>query len=136
MTRLRTLLIVGIPVTLLGQRPSTVPKITVVANRQISIDDALSPHFETFIAINPRQPRQLLATSIVFDRRRGLGSVAYISNDRGATWQRVVLARTDTVTATSGDPIVYFDQHGTAFFGTNESGFTLARSADGGRTWE
>ncbi len=116
---------------------SQVPGITVSPGTEISSGDPADPHFETFLAINPRNPKNLLATSLVIGDGR-LGSVVYASFDGGKTWKRARTTSPDNPIFQGGDPIVYFDPQGTAFFGSIQPapvGFVLGRSADGGLTW-
>ncbi len=112
--------------------------IRTSAGTHISTDAPNAPFFETFLALNPRDPNNLVATSMV-GTDEGTRTPIYASRDGGRTWQR---ARTtnpaDSMMLYGGDPIVYFDAAGTAFFGNfnDAPGFVLSRSSDGGFTWE
>jgi len=99
---------------------------------------------ETTIAINPTNPRNLVAGSITYETGTGQ-CAAYASTDRGKTWSHQVLPNAPNFTA-GGDPVVSFDSAGTAYylcmnlFGTTNgtpNGFTqyVWRSVDGGQGW-
>ena len=87
--------------------------IEIGRSHPISTDDALSPHAESFAAANQLSPANLIATSLVIHDgvRR---SAVYASFDGGETWRRS--SEESAVQFDGGDPIVYFDQRGTAFF--------------------
>ncbi len=113
------------------------PDIAVSPGTEISRDSPGDPHVETFLALNPRNPQNLLATSIAIENGKN-ASVVYASFDGGKTWKRARSATEDNKIFKGGDPIVYFDPQGTAFFGAIQGtpvGFLLSRSTDGGLTW-
>jgi len=117
--------------------PANERRITIGPSVPIPADNPNSPHAETFAALNPRNPSNLLATSLVVEGgvRR---SVVYTSFDAGKTWRRTLREGRRTI-LDGGDPIVYFDRAGTAFFGTIQGapvGFLVTRSTDGGLTWD
>jgi hypothetical protein len=116
--------------TLHGQ----VSGISVLAGRQVSTDRPQAPFAETFLAINPHDDKNMIATSMVVSDGV-FHSWVYASRDGGHTWQRV-----QTGTFKGGDPVVYFNSNGTAFFGAilfgTPEGFLLSRSNDGGFTWQ
>jgi len=99
---------------------------------------------ETTIAINPTNPRNLVAGSITNETGTGQ-CAAYASMDRGKTWTHQVLPNATTFTA-GGDPVVAFDANGTAYYlcmnlfgntGGNPNGYTqyVWRSTDSGQSW-
>ena len=117
---------------------SQFPGVTISAGTQISADNASNPHAESFLAINPKDQKNWLATAIVVENG-GSFSYPYYTRDGGKTWQRGRLNGENTGIFKGGDPIVYFDPSGAAFFGTLEStpiGWLMSRSIDGGQTWE
>ncbi len=116
---------------------SQVPGITVSPGTEISSDRPADPHAETFLAINPRNPNNLIATSIAIENGHA-GSAVYASFDGGKTWKHARTTTPDNTIFKGGDPIAYFDPQGTAFFGALQGtpiGFLLSRSTDGGLTW-
>jgi hypothetical protein len=118
--------------------PRARPAIEVVESRAISTDNAKAPHAETFAAINPANPKNLLATSHVVEDG-DMRSAVYASLDGGRTWKRSKSATGDDLIFKGGDPVVYFDAKGVGYFSTIQStpiGFLLSRSDDGGLTWK
>lgn len=100
---------------------------------------------ESSIAINPRDRRQLIASAV--DYRSGQSAWVYISSDGGRSWQNVLLGKPSIAGFTAGnDPSVAWGPDGTAYviYGgfnrstppTGENGVFLARSTDGGRSWQ
>lgn len=103
----------------------------------ISADAPRVPHAETFLAVNPKNPENRLATSLAVEHG-SVVSVVYATFDAGRTWIRSHSAPGDTSIYRGADPVVYFSPDGTAFFGTIQGtpiGFLLSRSTNGGRTW-
>jgi uncharacterized repeat protein (TIGR01451 family) len=96
---------------------------------------------ETTIAINPTNPRNLVAGSITFQTGTGQ-CAAYYSMDRGKTWTQQVLPNGGSFPA-SGDPVVAFDASGTAYFlcmnqfvsGNESRTQYVLKSTDGGQHW-
>jgi uncharacterized repeat protein (TIGR01451 family) len=96
---------------------------------------------ETTIAVNPTNPRNLVAGSITYETGTGQ-CAAYSSMDRGKTWTQQVLPNAPPFTA-SGDPVVAFDANGTAYFlcmnlfpsGSAFRTQYVLRSTDGGQSW-
>src|SRR5262245_29224253 len=91
-----------------------VAQIVVQSSRPISTN--LTPHAETFAALNPVDSQNLLATSLV-SGDSPVRSTVYASLDGGRTWRQSRFADGDVI-ANGGDPIVYFDRTGAAWFGT------------------
>src|SRR5437773_4998351 len=61
--------------------------IHALGSHQISVDHGTHPHFEPFIAVDPKNPRHLLATSGVVVNGEGRW-YPYVSFDGGAHWSR------------------------------------------------
>ena len=126
------------PADLVAQR------ITVGRTVTISTDAPADPHGESFLAINPKDPNNLLAATNVV-RKSGAGTSAYVSHDAGRTWARVALPPTAMNVAEGWDVIVYYDGGGNAYWGSmyygpshkvnSGAGLWITRSVDGGRSW-
>ncbi len=101
----------------------------------ISTDNPQTPFAETFAAVNPHDPANVIATSMgIADGR--IRSYVYASHDAGRTWVQSRMAPNDKI-LDGQDPVVYFDDEGVLFFATiGDSGVLLRRSNDGGVTWE
>lgn len=114
------------------------PSIILERSMPVSTDGPARPHAETFLALNPTDANQMLATSIAFEggTRR---PVVYASRDAGLTWKRTAPSeRGGPSMFEGGDPIVYFDAAG-AVFGSIQGtpvGFRIWRSLDRGLTWK
>ncbi len=114
---------------------------------RVSDVDALNPA-EVSIAINPKNPDNIVATSFQTGRppRPRAGSYNYVSIDGGKTWKTIPVENPKALT--QGDDAVYFSDDGTAyhthlsFVGIRdarparaESGILLESSKDGGLIW-
>jgi hypothetical protein len=110
-------------------------QIAVGPTVAISTDAPSDPHGESFLAINPRNPKNLIAASCRINKD-GAGTSAYVSHDGGQTWSRVKLPPTADKVGTGWDVITYFDAGGTAYYAANDRyGLWITRSSDEGRTW-
>lgn len=104
-------------------------------------DDAFAAHIEPAIAVDPLDPRNLLAVCRVFVGS-DIGVAAYTSLDGGGTWRARGLLP-GLVPDFDGNPTVAFDGHGRAFVccvvatqGPPRHGDVLMwRSDDGGRAF-
>ena len=114
---------------------------------RVSELDAINPA-EVSIAINPKNPENIVATSFQTGRppRPRAGSYNYVSMDGGKTWKTIPVS--DLKGLTQGDDTVYFGSDGSAyhahlsFVGIRvarppraESGILVEASKDGGLTW-
>jgi len=102
---------------------------------QISQDGDF-PHWEVMMAVNPRNPMNLLASAITEEpnpTRKGWDISAYGSGDGGKSWTRTFKGEK------MGDPIVAFGATGTSYLASlhTEGGqlVGVARSEYGERTW-
>ena len=110
------------------------------ANVRVS-RDAFTMHAEPSLAVNPTDPRNLLAACMVWQAgRRGLAT--YVSFDEGSTWHSNGLLPGVTP-AYDGDVTVAFDGHGTGYVSgwagsraaEQRGRACLWRTADGGRSF-
>lgn len=114
---------------------ATAQPIAVGPTVTISSDAPADPHGESFVALNPKNPGNLLATACrIHDGR--MGTSAYVSHDGGRSWTRVTPPGSATKVSTGWDAIAYFDWQGNAYYGANDrDGLWITRSSDEGRTW-
>jgi hypothetical protein len=92
--------------------------------------DGFGMHGEPNLAVNPRDPRNLLGVCIVDGGAQGIA--AYASFDGGATWRNHgVLADSDG----GHDPTASFDAHGRGYLGASADDLRVWRTDDGGRTF-
>ena len=126
----------------------------VLAGSQLGCDSAQN---ETTIAVNPANPRNLVAGTNdyrVFNTREGRNDgsgYAYTTFNGGRTWLNIQLPHLTYQTGatgllsdmdSAGDPAVAFGPHNTAYYANlvfsrlnNASGVVVSKSTDGGRTW-
>lgn len=107
------------------------PAATSAARRRGNVrvtNDSFTAHVETCIAVNPRNPRNLLGACIVSGTKGANdGVAAYASFDGGESWQSSGLL------GPGDDPTVAFDAGGHGFICAG--GLRLWRTDDGGRTF-
>jgi hypothetical protein len=144
------------------ERPAGAPAARVVHSVAISADEPAARHVESVLAVNPRDPKNLIAASIVLTESDKIE--VYASRDGGRTWSRArqaahpvgatqatrgagttQAARPGGATQDPGgetrfdglDPAVAFDHEGTAYFLSIGLGAEVAvwKSSDGGYTW-
>jgi hypothetical protein len=101
-------------------------------NRRVS-RDTFTHHAEPFLAVNPRDPRNLLGACIAIPASGRSLLATYASFDGGATWQN-----NGALPDSQGgrDPTVAFDSAGRGYVCGNTTGVSLWRTADGGRTFD
>src|SRR5712691_2761542 len=94
-------------------------------------DPGLDRSDETAIAINPKNPKNIVAGAATFDGTEFTNS-AYVSMDGGTTWQTIT-ALTDTDEGAG----IAFDDSGNCYYVTMQGGFNpcCVVSRDGGLTW-
>ncbi len=116
--------------------------LRILARLPISPDTLRRPHFETFLAVDPKNPRHMLATSMLLRPDTKIGTSVYVTFDGGHRWTRGRTSAAGELMFRSGDPLVYFGSEGTSFFvagGRTEDDRPItffSRSRDGGRTWD
>jgi hypothetical protein len=94
-------------------------------------DPSLDRSDETAVAINPRNPRNIVAGAASFNGSQ-FDNTAYVSKDGGNTWKTVV-----ALTNTSEGAGIAFDDSGNCYYTTMQGGFfpVCIVSRDGGLTW-
>ena len=90
-----------------GTTPDHLPGIAVRSTVQISTDEPTSRHVESWLAINPRDPHNLIAASMVFGEPSGVA--AYASHDGGKSWVRATHGPRSDRVFEGLDPAVAFD---------------------------
>lgn len=114
------------------------------ANMVIDENDQLPAQNESSIAVNPRNPNNLIGSAV--DYRGSSSTWAYFSFDGGRTWDNVSLGRARPGWSSTNDPSVAFNRNGTGYLcygGFNrtgnaqfgENGIFVSITTDGGRTW-
>lgn len=94
-------------------------------------DPGLDRSDETSVAINPKNPRNIVAGAASFDGTQFINT-AYVTKDGGTTWTTVtVLSNTDEGAG------IAFDDSGNCYYTTMQGGFfpVCTVSRDGGLTW-
>lgn len=121
---------------------------------QVSADDPTTPLGETWLAANPRDPKNMVSVSMAFPKKGPWASVMYYTQDAGTSWHRVTHGPHRDGYFWGADPHVQFGPDGVAYYTDLEWGsvdkapfdISLAaggvpglvyvyRSTDGGRSW-
>lgn len=129
-------LVVGVVAVLLAAAaPATAQDsdpagLAVDGGRPLVEDPVPYRQVETYLAVDPTDPENMIATALADSEGGGL---AYVTRDGGDTWRRVD-GPADPIFP-GGDPMVDFDGDGTAYLSSLASGFSVWRSSDGGRSW-
>jgi hypothetical protein len=108
-----------------------IPDITAAQAGEIS-DPSLIMSDESAIAINPTNPKNIVAGAITSYDGRTLNSSAFVTFDGGVTWETV----TAVADVDEGSGIA-FDDSGNCYYTTLQGGLRpcCAVSKDGGLTW-
>ena len=110
------------------------PAIQVDAPISISSDDVDAQHFESWLAINPLDPGNRIAASIVLGRSTGVS--VYTTVNSGASWVRAEPPSGGGSLFGGIDPAITFDHAGNAYLVTLGDEVRVWRSFDGGRSWQ
>lgn len=113
-----------------AQQPTTSGTIQVADVRPIVAGRPPFPLVEPLLAVNPRDPSNLLVSAMATSADH---AVVYASWDAGRSWTEVRNGQGRTFDG--GDPVVVFDGNGRAYFSTVAPAFSVWRSDDKGRTW-
>src|SRR5260370_23429240 len=141
----------------LSQNPSSPgggPTSSLTVGSNVDVSNECGPQSETYIAINPNQPKQLAAGSNEIFR---LPMRGYFSGDGGGSWGGVDLPLAVPIgtngTDFGSDPTLAFDSSNNVFYGyivvffgaafntpsngvsINGTELAVARSTDGGKTY-
>lgn len=109
------------------------PGLSVEGVQPLAPGAATFRQVEPFLAVNPKDPDDMIATAMADTDSLG-GAVVYVSEDGGTRWWRVESPVGPLFPG--GDPMVVFRGDGHALLSTLASGFSVWRSGDGGRSWQ
>lgn len=137
-----------------ASNPGSGSAISVASTIEVSADDPLTPMGETWLATNPRDPKNMIAVSMAFPKNGPWASTMYYTVDSGSTWHRVRHGRNHDAYFWGADPHVQFGPDGVAYYTDLEWGAIgkspfdvslisdgvpetvyIYRSTDGGRSW-
>ncbi|HKR12575.1 MAG TPA: sialidase family protein [Pyrinomonadaceae bacterium] len=120
------------------QQPAPNQHFEIGEDRLVSVGGPDLPLVEPYLAINPKDPNNMLAAAMVITKPdlSGLDCAAFTTFDGGRTW-----TRHDFGLRSAADPWVAFLPDGTAVLSIlelterDETPLLVYRSTDGGRTW-
>jgi hypothetical protein len=115
--------------------PASGSAVSVLSSVHVSADAPGTRHVEPVLAVNPRNPRNLIAAVMVLGERGGVA--VYASQDGGHTWKRAANGPLARPLFGDGhqDPVVAFDPEGNAYLGTLGDQLAVWKSSDGGQAW-
>ncbi len=122
--------------------------VSVTVGANVDVSNECGPQSETYITLNPNQPKTLTAGSNEIFR---LPMRGYFSADNGGTWGALDLPLPPALSGTNdtdfgSDPTLAFDSSGNVYYGyivvffgngagVNGTEMAVARSTDGGKTY-
>lgn len=123
------------PVTKLscGPPPCVLPNVAASAGPRAAN--------ETPVVVNPRNPRQLLASANDWNCGGQSLQRIYTSDDGGSTWTRNCVNSPSTALLGGGDPAVGYDLQGNAYIAGLEGSYNgglvvvFEKSSDNGKSW-
>jgi hypothetical protein len=115
--------------------PAPGSAISVLSSVHVSADEPGTRYVEPVLAVNPRNPRNLVAAVMVLGERGGVA--VYASQDGGNTWKRAANGPLARPLFGNGhqDPVLVFDPEGNAYLGTLGDELAIWKSGDGGLSW-
>src|SRR6202023_369479 len=117
-----------------GAKAPAPSAIAVLPGVEISADDPKTRHVESVVAVNPRDPLNLIAASMVFGEASGVA--VYSSRDGGRSWKRAANGALSRPLFGGGqDPALAFAPDGNAYLATIGHELALWKSSDGGQSW-
>ncbi|HEV8197956.1 MAG TPA: sialidase family protein [Gemmatimonadales bacterium] len=123
-----------------AQQPAAAPPLRLLRSHQISTGHPGSPHIESALALDPRDPKHMIAAAMAGRPGGKLGAYVYATFDGGVHWVASVIRPQDSSLVIGGDPIVHITRDGVALFGLGsrvdgKPATVISRSPDGGRSW-
>ncbi len=122
--------------------------VSLQVGANVDVSNECGPQSETYITLNPNQPKMLAAGSNEIFR---LPMRGYFSADNGGSWGALDLPLPPSLSGTNdtdfgSDPTLAFDSNGSLYYGyivvffgggggVNGSEMAVARSTDGGKTY-
>ncbi|MES2766965.1 MAG: T9SS type A sorting domain-containing protein [Bacteroidota bacterium] len=111
-------------------------------NLVVTESDPLPVQNESSIAVNPKNPLNLISSAV--DYRDNSSTWVYVSQDGGKSWTNINLKKVLPNWPSSNDPSVHFSSEGIGYLcyggfaptGQQGNGVFLARTFDGGKTWQ
>jgi hypothetical protein len=132
-------LVIGLVPAILSAQSK--PSITVGPNVHVSVDHAADGASESWLTADPKDPRRLLACTIIYptgENRRY--TAVYLSVDRGRSWKPVLSPKEEGY-VDAADPACVLGPGGTAsyvelaFKDFSSIEANVYKSMDGGETW-
>jgi Tol biopolymer transport system component len=111
-------------------------------NANVNVSRLNDEQYETAVAINPHNPKNIVIVSNHGGYDSGNGLFEAVSMDQGLTWTSGIIANGDSLQYACCDPSLAFDSFGNLFLtflahmnanGTHD--VQLGLSTDGGQTW-
>ena len=131
-----------------GPMACTAANVSLQAGANVDVSNECGPQSETYITLNPNQPKMLAAGSNEIFR---LPMRGYFSTDNGSSWGALDLPLPPPRQGTNdtdfgSDPSLAFDSSGNVYYsyivvffgngnGVNGTEMAVARSSDGGKTY-